>query len=249
MIKLSVNIDHVATLRQARGGPFWEPDPVAAAVVCLQAGADGITVHLRLDRRHIQERDLRLLRQVVKRNLNLEMAVTEEMMQIALDVKPDICTLVPERPEETTTEGGLDVVGQKEVISRAVEHLHKGGIKVSLFIEPEEDQVRAAKEVGADMVELYTGSYAETSSDEEEEREFNRLLKAAQLAGKLGLGLRAGHSLTFRNLHRITTLPNLREVSIGHNIIARAVFIGLDQAVKEVLAVLRKIPLVSGCCK
>jgi len=239
MIKLSVNIDHVATLRQARGAPFWEPDPVASAVTCLQAGADGITVHLRLDRRHIQDRDLRLLRQVVKRSLNLEMAAAEEMLQIALDVKPDQCTLVPERPEETTTEGGLDVAGQKRLISKAVERLHKGGIMVSLFIEPEEEQVKAAKEVGADRVELYTGAYAEASSDEEVEREFKRVLKAAQLAGELGLGLRAGHSLTFHNLRRIATLANLSEVSIGHNIIARAVFVGLDQAVKEILAVLR----------
>jgi len=239
MIKLSVNIDHVATLRQARGAPFWEPDPVAAAATCLQAGADGITIHLRLDRRHIQDRDLRLLRQVVKRDLNLEMAAAEDMLQIALDVKPDQCTLVPERPEETTTEGGLDVVGQEELISKAVERLQRGEIMVSLFIEPEEDQVKAAKKVGADRVELFTGAYAEASSDEEEEREFKRLLKAAQLAGELGLGLRAGHSLTFRNLRRIATLPNLSEVSIGHNIIARAVFIGLDQAVKEILAVLR----------
>lgn len=239
MIKLSVNIDHVASLRQARGAPFWEPDPVTAAVTCLQAGADGITVHLRLDRRHIQDRDLRLLRQVVRRNLNLEMAAAEEMLQIALDVKPDQCTLVPERPEETTTEGGLDVASQKKLISKAVERLRKGGIMISLFIEPEEEQVKAAKEVGADRVELYTGAYAEASSDEKVERQFKRLLKAAELAGELGLGLRAGHSLTFRNLRRITTLPNLSEVSIGHNIIARAVFVGLDQAVEEILAVLR----------
>jgi pyridoxine 5-phosphate synthase len=175
----------------------------------------------------------------VKRGLNLEMAVAEETLQIALDVKPDQCTLVPEKPEETTTEGGLDVVGQKELISKAVERLHRGKIIVSLFIEPEEGQVRAAKEVGADQVELYTGAYAEASSDEEAEREFNRLLKAAQLVGEVGLGLRAGHSLTFRNLRLIATLPNLSELSIGHNIIARAVFIGLDQAVKEVLALLR----------
>lgn len=238
MIRLSVNIDHVATLRQARGAPFWEPDPVAAAVTCLQAGADGITVHLRLDRRHIQDRDVRLLRQVVKRNLNLEMAVAEETLEIALDVKPDQCTLVPERPEETTTEGGLDVVGRKGLISKAVERLHGGGITVSLFIEPEEKQVKAAKEVGADRVELYTGAYAEAPSEEDVEREFERLLRASRLAGERGLGLRAGHSLTFRNIRRIATLPNLSEVSIGHNIIARAVFIGLDQAVKEALAAL-----------
>ena len=235
---MSVNIDHVATLRQARGPPFWEPDPAAAAITCLQAGADGITIHLRLDRRHIQDQDLRLLRQIVKRNLNLEMAVHEEILQIALDVKPDQCTLVPERPEETTTEGGLDVAGQKETIKKAVERLHKGGIRVSLFIEPETEQIKAAKEVSTDMIELYTGAYADASSYEEE-YEFSRLLKAAQLAGELGLSVRAGHSLTFRNLRRIVALPNLTEVSIGHNIIARAVFIGLERAVKEILDVLR----------
>ena len=211
---------------------------MAAAITCLQAGANGITLHLRLDRRHIQDQDLRLLRQIVKRNLNLEMAVAEEMLQIASDVKPDQCTLVPERLEETTTEGGLDVASQKETIRRAIERLHKGGIRVSLFIEPEPEQIKAAKEVRTDMIELYTGAYADASSDEEV-HEFNRLLKASQLAGELGLGVRAGHSLTFRNLRRIVTLPNLTEVSIGHNIIARAVFIGLDQAVKEIVEVLR----------
>jgi len=174
----------------------------------------------------------------VKRNLNLEMAVHEEILQIALDVKPDQCTLVPERPEETTTEGGLDVAGQKETIKKAVERLHKGGIRVSLFIEPETEQIKAAKEVSTDMIELYTGAYADASSYEEE-YEFSRLLKAAQLAGELGLSVRAGHSLTFRNLRRIVALPNLTEVSIGHNIIARAVFIGLERAVKEILDVLR----------
>ncbi|MEM2914275.1 MAG: pyridoxine 5'-phosphate synthase [Candidatus Bathyarchaeia archaeon] len=238
-IKLSVNIDHIATLRQARGPPFWEPDLIAAAITCLQAGAHGITVHLRLDRRHIQEQDLRLLRQIVKRNLNLEMAITEEMLQIALDVKPDMCTLVPERPEETTTEGGLDVIGRKERIRAAIEQLRSGNMRVSLFVEPDAEQIKAAKEVGANIVELYTGAYAATFSSANEEFEFMRLFKAAELAGELELELRAGHSLTFRNLHRIVKLPNLSEVSIGHSIIARAVFIGLEQAVKEILSVLR----------
>lgn len=238
MIKLSVNIDHIATLRQARGTPFWEPDPVVAAVMCEQAGADGITVHLRLDRRHIQDRDLRLLRQILKTELNLEMATIDEMVKTALDIKPDKCTLVPERPEELTTEGGLDVVNQKKLLSEVIKRLHNGSIVVSIFIEPEEVQVKAAKDVGADEVELHTGVYAGASSVDEIEHQFKRLLLAAKLAEELGLGLNAGHSLTFRNLPRVATLPNLRTVSIGHNIIARAIFIGLDQAVKELLAIL-----------
>jgi len=238
MIKLNVNIDHIATLRQARGAPFWEPDPVAAAVMYEQAGADGIIAHLRLDRRHIQDRDLRLLRQILKTELNLEMAATDEMVKIALDIKPDKCTLVPERPEELTTEGGLDVVDQKELLSEVIKRLHNGGIVVSTFIEPEEVQVKAAKDVGADEVELHTGVYAGASSVDEIEHQFKRLLLATKLAGELGLGVNAGHSLTFRNLPRVATLPNLRAVSIGHNIIARAIFIGLDQAVKELLAIL-----------
>ena len=237
MVRLSINVDHIATIRQARGG-VW-PDPVFAGMVCEHAGADGVTLHLRLDRRHIQERDLRLLRQVVKGDLNLEMAATEEMLNIALDVKPDQCTLVPERLEELTTEGGLDVIGQKEHVQRAIERLHKGGIKVSIFIDADEDQIKAAKEVGADRIELMTGPYAEASSEEVVEREFEKLHQAAVLAGELGLGLNAGHSLNFRNLARVATLPGLREVSIGHNIVSRAVFIGLEQAVKEVLEILR----------
>lgn len=238
MIKLNVNIDHIATLRQARGAPFWEPDPVAAAVMYEQAGADGIIAHLRLDRRHIQDRDLRLLRQILKTELNLEMAATDEMVKIALDIKPDKCTLVPERPEELTTEGGLDVVDQKELLSEVIKRLHNGGIVVSTFIEPEEVQVKATKDVGGDEVELHTGVYAGASSVDEIEHQFKRLLLAAKLAGELGLAVNAGHSLTFRNLPRVATLPNLRTVSVGHNIIARAIFIGLDQAVKELLAIL-----------
>jgi pyridoxine 5-phosphate synthase len=236
MIRLSANIDHVATLRQARGGK--EPDPVAAAMLCEQAGADGITLHLRVDRRHVQDRDLRLLRQMVKTRLNLEMAVTEEMLETAIEVRPDLCTFVPERPGEITTEGGLDVAGQKEDLKKTIERLHKAGLTVSIFLDPEERQVEAAKEVGADAVELHTGPYADAVSEEDVEREFGRLLRAATLAGELGLELRAGHSLNFRNLPRVATLPHLVEVSIGHNVVARAVFIGLERAVKELLAVL-----------
>jgi len=236
MIRLSTNIDHVATLRQARGGK--EPDPVAAAMLCEQAGADGITLHLRVDRRHVQDRDLRLLRQMVKTRLNLEMAATEEMLETAIEVKPDLCTLVPERPGEITTEGGLDVAGQKEDLKKTIERLHKARLTVSIFLDPEERQVEAAKEVGADAVELHTGPYADAVSEEDVELEFGRLFRAATLAGELGLELRAGHSLNFRNLPRVATLPHLVEVSIGHNVVARAVFIGLERAVKELLAVL-----------
>lgn len=236
MIRLSVNIDHIATLRQARGGK--EPDPVAAAMLSEQAGADGITMHLRLDRRHVQDRDLRLLKLMVKTRLNLEMAATEEMLDTAIELKPDLCTLVPERQGEITTEGGLDVAGQKEDLRMKIERLHKAGLEVSIFIDPKEKQVEAAKEVGAKAIELHTGPYADAVSEKDVEREFKRLLRAAKLAGDLGLELRAGHSLNFRNLPLVTTLPNLVEVSIGHNVVARAVFIGLEKAVKELLAIL-----------
>ncbi len=236
MIKLSVNIDHIATLRQARGGN--EPDPVAAAMLCEQVGADGITVRLRGDRRHIQDRDLRLLKQTVKTRLNLEMATIEEMLETAIAVQPDLCTLVPERTGEITTEGGLDVAGQQDELREKITRLRQAGLVVSIFLDPEEQQVEAAKEVGAHAIELHTGSYADAVSDAEVEREFGRLLRAATLAGELGLELRAGHSLTFRNLPRIATLPHLVEVSIGHNVVARAVFMGLEQAVKELLALL-----------
>jgi len=203
MIRLSVNIDHIATLRQARGGN--EPDPVAAAILCEQAGADGITVHLRVDRRHIQDRDLRLLRQMVKTRLNLEMAATEAMVETAIAVQPDLCTLVPERPGEITTEGGLDVAGQKDDLREKITRLQEAGLAVSIFLDPEARQVEAAKEVGAHAIELHTGSYADAVSEAEVEREFGRLLRAATVAGELGLELRAGHSLTFRNLPRIAT--------------------------------------------
>jgi len=236
MIRLSVNIDHIATLRQARGGN--EPDPVAAAILCEQAGADGITVHLRVDRRHIQDRDLRLLRQTVKTRLNLEMAATEAMVETAIAVQPDLCTLVPERPGEITTEGGLDVAGQTDDLREKITRLQEAGLAVSIFLDPEARQVEAAKEVGAHAIELHTGSYADAVSEAEVEREFGRLLRAATVAGELGLELRAGHSLTFRNLPRIATLPHLVEVSIGHNVVARAVFMGLERAVRELLAIL-----------
>jgi len=238
VVRLSVNVDHVATLREARGG--IEPDPVAAAVICELAGADGITVHLRGDRRHIKERDVRLLRSIVKTELNLEMAITEEMVNFALEVKPDQCTLVPERPGERTTEGGLDVIKNMEAVKEAVKRLREAGIRVSIFVEPDDEQIRAAKEAGADRVELNTRAYSEASNPEERERELERLNHAAHVAGELGLGVNAGHGLNVRNLGPVAELPNLLEVSIGHSIISRAVFLGLEGAVKEILEVLRR---------
>jgi pyridoxine 5-phosphate synthase len=238
MVRLSINIDHVASLRQARG--CTEPDPVVAAMVCELAGADGITPHLRLDRRHIQDRDLRLLKQIVKTTLNLEMATTEEMLDTAIEVHPDLCTLVPERAGEITTEGGLDVASQKGELRGNIKRLHKAGLTVSIFVDPEVRQLEAAKEVGADAVELHTGPYAEAAPGEAVEWEFKRLLTAAEHAGGLGLEVRAGHSLNFRNLSRIAALPNLVEVSIGHNVVARSVVIGLERAVRELLAILNK---------
>ena len=237
MINLSINVDKAATLRESRGGT--EPDPVAAAVICLQAGADGITAHLRTDRRHIQDRDIELLRKVVPLELNLEMASTQEMIQIALKLKPEQCTLVPEREGELTTEGGLDVISQKGLLPGVIQTLKDAGMRVSIFSNLDEDQIKAAKDVGADRIELFTETYAHAFGTKDEGREFQRLVEAAELADKLGMGLNGGHDLDFRNLRRLKTIPNLLEVSIGHSVFSRAIFIGLENAVKELLAVLR----------
>jgi pyridoxine 5-phosphate synthase len=237
MISLSINVDKAATLRQSRGGT--EPDPVAAAVVCLQAGADGITAHLRGDRRHIQDRDIELIRKIVTREFNFEMAGTDEMIGIALKVKPEQCTLVPERTGELTTEDGLDVIAEKASLPKIIQTLKDGGMRVSIFSKLDEDQIKAAKDVGADRIELFTEPYAYAFGTKDEDREFEKLVKAAELAGKLGLGMNAGHDLDFRNLRRMATIPNLLEVSIGHSVFSRAIFIGLENAVKELLAVLR----------
>lgn len=228
---MGVNIDHVATLRQTRGGS--EPDPLAAAVLVELAGADGLVVHLREDRRHIQDRDLTLLREIVQTKLDLEMAAEESMAKIALSIKPHVVTLVPERRQELTTEGGLEVAGQRERINTIIELLHDGGIPVSVFIEPDLNQIKAAHKVSADYVELHTGRYANARRSKEEDAEFEAIAQAAKLAYKLGMGVNAGHGLNYRNVKRLTQIPEIVEYNIGHSIIARAVLVGLEQAVRE----------------
>lgn len=231
MARLSVNIDHIATLRQARLGK--EPDPVTAAAIVELAGADGITVHLREDRRHIQDRDVRLLTETVKTRLNLEMASTDEMANIALDIKPDMVTLVPEKRAELTTEGGLDVAINKETLSKRISVLKKAGIVVSLFVNPDIDQVKAAVRVGADYVEIHTGMYADAANAEKRNVEFERILDTVKAACKLRLGVNAGHGLNYINIKRISKISEIEEFSIGHSIIARASLVGLDRAVRE----------------
>ncbi len=237
-VKLGVNIDHVATLRQARRER--DPDPVLAALIAEQAGADGVTAHLRMDRRHIQERDLEILRQTVKTRLNLEMAPTQEMVQIALRVKPDQCTLVPERPEEVTTEGGLDVVFHQDVIRRVVQRLQDAGIEVSLFIDPQLEQVRAAQRVGANAIEINTNAYAHAASLEIRNQELDNVRQTAQMAARLGLRVLAGHALNYHNVRPIVEIPEIEELNIGHAIVARALFVGFFEAVREMKRLLER---------
>jgi len=239
MTQLGVNIDHIATIRQARGAV--EPDPVAAAVLAELAGADGITVHLRGDRRHIQDRDVRVLRETVTTRLNIEMAVTSEMIDLALEFQPDTATLVPERPEEITTEGGLDVVSSVAEIRAAVEKLSGAGIEVSLFIDPVESQIRSAVETGAGLIELNTAAYSEAVPKglKEHDRlfrsELEKLTASAELGERQGLRVLAGHGLTYRNVLPVSALPQVEELNIGHNIIARAALVGMQRAVSEML--------------
>jgi pyridoxine 5-phosphate synthase len=231
MARLGVNIDHVATLRQTRQG--MEPDPIAAAVLIEMGGADGIVVHLREDRRHIQDRDLRVLREVIHTKLDLEMAATDEMIKIALDVKPDMVTLVPERRQELTTEGGLDVAGHQDNVKRVIDLLHDGGIIVSLFVDPDLDQIKACHKVAADYVEIHTGRYTNATRYKEQNTELEAIGQSVKMAYKLNLGVNAGHGLTYRNIKRLTQFHEIVEYNIGHSIIARAVFVGLEQAVRE----------------
>jgi len=230
-MKLGVNIDHIATIRQARGG--IEPDPVAAAAIAELAGADSITVHLREDRRHINDRDVKILSRTIKTRLNLEMAATDEMQKIALEIKPHSVCLVPEKREELTTEGGLDVLKQKSYLQEYIKPLKKKGIIISLFIDPTEEQVRASFEVGAEVIELHTGKYSEVFNTPEEDEVFNELKQAAEIANKLGLTVNAGHGLNYWNVKRFPNIPDIYELNIGHTIISRAVLTGMDRAVKD----------------
>jgi pyridoxine 5-phosphate synthase len=230
-VLLGVNVDHVATLRQARGTRY--PDPVYAATLAEEAGADGITIHLREDRRHIQERDVRVMMQTLQTRMNLEMAVTEEMVHFALSVKPAHCCLVPEKREELTTEGGLDVVGQIDRVRDAVARLSAANIEVSLFIDPEQDQIAAAANVGAPVIEIHTGAYADASTVEQQEAELLRIQQGVQYGVQLGLTVNAGHGLNYHNVEPIAAIKGIHELNIGHGIIARALFAGLPEAVRE----------------
>ncbi|WP_415891448.1 pyridoxine 5'-phosphate synthase [Neptuniibacter sp. SY11_33] len=229
---LGVNIDHVATIRQARGTRY--PDTVQAAALAEEAGADGITIHLREDRRHIQDRDVYLLKETLQTRMNFEMAVTEEMVAIAEDVKPAHCCLVPEKREELTTEGGLDVAGQEERVKEACDRLAAAGIEVSLFIDPEPAQIDATIRCGAPVIELHTGAYAEAESAVEQTEELKRIREAAAYAYQKGLIVNAGHGLHYHNVEQIAEIPEMNELNIGHGIIARALFVGLKEAVSEI---------------
>jgi pyridoxine 5-phosphate synthase len=236
---LAINVDHIATIRQARGGA--EPDPVLAAGLCELAGADGIVVHLREDRRHIQDRDVRLLRQTIKTKLNLEMAVTAEIVDFALEIVPDMVTLVPEKRKELTTEGGLDVLGNEKKVRKAIEKMIKAGIPVSIFIDPDAAQIQASLDIGATFVELHTGRYCEARALNEIEQQFHLIEESAELAFEAGLRVNAGHGLDYRNAGPIAALPFIEELSIGHAIISRAVLVGLDQAVREMAAIVKPV--------
>lgn len=236
-MKLSVNVDHIATIREARKTD--EPDPVSAAILAELAGADGITVHLRVDRRHIQDRDVRLLRQIIKTKLNLEMSTDQGIVKFALEVRPNQVTLVPEKPEEVTTEGGLLVTKHVDVIRNIVPLFHEREIKVSIFVDPDLDQIKAAKETGTDMIEIHTGRYCDARSETDRLREYRLILNAVKLASKLKLEIAAGHGLDYTNTGPIAVVGQIKELNIGHSIISRAVLVGMERAVKEMIEVMR----------
>ena len=238
MSRLAVNIDHIATVREARG--IDEPDPVLAAGIAELAGADCIICHLREDRRHINDRDLTLLRQTVKTRLNMEMAAVEEMIEIARDLKPDMVTLVPEKREELTTEGGLDVRSKPDYYANVVKRLAEKGIKVSFFLDPDPSQIEIAHRVGGDIVEIHTGHYSEARNDEEAESRFERIASAVKALADLKLGISAGHGLNYVNIKRFKFLPQIEEYSIGHSIVARAVLVGLERAVREMVEIVKE---------
>ena len=234
MAHLAINVDHIATIREARGTD--EPDPVLVAGIAELAGAEGIICHLRMDRRHVKDRDLELLRRTVKTKLNLEMAPAKELLDIALAIKPDVVTLVPERREELTTEGGLDVARNREEYGRITCTLKEAGIAVSFFIDPDPDQIRESVTAGADIIEINTREYSEARTEPDILREFGKIKEAAKLAGELKLRVHAGHGLNYVNVRRFASIPEIEEYSIGHSIIARTVIVGIDQAVREMVA-------------
>ena len=238
MAGLMVNVDHVATVRQARG--IDEPDPVLAASLAELAGCDGIIVHLREDRRHIQDRDLEILRRTIKTRLNLEMASVPEMVRIAQEIKPEMATLVPEKREELTTEGGLNVISHKSSVKKTVEELHRAGIVVSLFVDPNPAQIEVSREdIGADCVEIHTGAFAEAQGSDHEKRELEKIGEAVAVASRLGLGINAGHGLNYYNIKKILSFEQIEEYSIGHSIIARAIMVGMEQAVREMISLVK----------
>jgi len=237
-MKLALNIDHFATLREARKST--EPEPILAALLAEQAGASGIVVHLRGDRRHIKERDLRLLREVVKTKLNLEMAATEEMKKIARRIKPDIVSLVPERPEELTTEGGLDVLGKRKPLVPFIQDLLRAKITVSIFVDPNLKQIKACQEVEVSLIEINTGKYSELRPGKARQKALEEIREAGQYGYELGLEIHAGHGLDYRNVLPIVAIPEITELSIGFSIVARSAIVGIDQAVREMLSLLQK---------
>ncbi len=237
MAKLGVNIDHVATLRQARRGS--EPDPVNAAIICEEAGCDSIVAHLREDRRHINDSDVAKLKEKIKTRFNLEMSVNRDIVKAAMDIKPHQATLVPERREEITTEGGLDVLSNIKRISDVITKLQSGGIEVSLFIDPERGQIEASLKAGACVIEIHTGRYANATKSEEIERELSAISDAVKIARELGMVVNAGHGLNYKNVRRIADIKEIKELNIGHSIIAHSVFAGLGNAVKEMLPLIR----------
>lgn len=237
MPQLSVNVDHIATLRQARRGV--EPDPVAASVLAELAGAHGIIVHLREDRRHIQDRDLRVLREIVRTKLNLEMAATDEMQGIALSVRPDIVTLVPEKREELTTEGGLEVALRTDRLRDYIGKLQDAGIPVSLFVDPDEQQIAASKKIQARWVELHTGAYANARTGPERKTELAKIRESAKLAASLGMRVGAGHGLNYLNVVQVARMPEVEELNIGHSIISRASLVGIERAVREMIGLIQ----------
>ncbi len=232
-MRLCINIDHIATLRNARGGK--EPDPVAAAYICEIAGADGIVVHLREDRRHIKDRDVYLLRQTLSTKFDLEMGANEEIITIALEVVPDLVTLVPEKRQELTTEGGLDVAAQKTKLRDVIKRFHKKNIAVSLFVDPVKAQIKASHDIGADMIEIHTGEYSEAKKQKEQLRLLNEIRMAAEYGKKFKMGVNAGHGLNYLNVKAVADISEIDELSIGHAIISHAAFVGLDRAVKEMM--------------